>query len=95
MKVILFKLDTPRDEYTWFVKDVRIRVFKDLEKIMGFRGTHIYTEIYQIEQGDDLLLVERVKEILFSYSEISKDTIMRFFEKIGKVAEVWNRNQRS
>ena len=94
MKVILFKLDTPRDEYAWFVKDIEIKSFEDLEKIMGFCGTFIYAEIYQIDQEDNPFLVRRVKELLLCYPETSKDIIMRLFKMVGKIAEAWNKESK-
>ena len=91
MKVILFKLDIPGDKYSWFFHDIEIKVLEDIEKVMGYCAEHIYAELYQIDENDDPVVVERVKEDLPKlYPETAKDIIMRLFKYYERVAKVWN-----
>lgn len=91
MKVILFKLDTLGDKYNWFFQDIEIKVLEDVEQIMGYCAKHIYTELYQIDKDDDPLLVKKVSEFLSkTYPETAKDTIIRLFKLIERIAEVWD-----
>ena len=83
MKVILFKLDNPGNEYEWWIKDVEIKTSKDIEQIMGFCSNHLYAEIYQVDENDVPALVDIVKSCLSAMiTHSAKDTIMKLFEMV-------------
>jgi len=80
MKVILFKLDNPGNEYEWWVKDVVIKKPHDMEQIMGVCNARSYAEIYDIDKDDDPVLVKKVKEYLSAnHSWKERDIISWFF----------------
>ena len=84
MKVILFKLENPGNEYEWWVKKVTIKSSKDIEQLQGVCGRS-YAEICHVDKDDDPFLIKEVNEYLrVAYSNTAKDIIMWLFKLINK-----------
>lgn len=96
MKVIIFKLDIPGWKDSWLVKDFTVKALDDIEQIVGFCANHIYAELYYIDENDDPLLVKKVSSCLAEwYPSTAKDTIIRLFKMLEKVAEIWGNKSES
>lgn len=88
MKVIIYKLDEPFLDYTWWRKEIEVNNTDDLIKIAGVCGTYVYCEtIFNV--NEDSKLIQEVSEITKGMqTKSASDVIQYLFNTVNVLIHI-------